>query len=157
DEFPLVLSQSSTPQCRGVAALPSRPQQRSCVMFKFVLSVGLILGSLAGISAARADELGTTWTVHEGTGVEGTTGGTWTGTWTRIGNSNRFNAVWEGPGGTKVTGKVEISISGNRVRAVRVKSSDGFTGATYVGKLNRDGKYEGTYSLGGGKWWAEVR
>jgi hypothetical protein len=65
------------------------------------------------------------------------------GTWTRIGQTHVFSAVWSD---CKVTATLDITITGLQVSIVRTESSDG-NNCTYQGTLSADGlSVAGTYS-----------
>jgi hypothetical protein len=76
-------------------------------------------------------ELGSVWQVTERCGNI-----IWTGTWTRRGASNIFDAFWQANTGDKLSGIVEFrEISGGRITLYR---SD--NGGNYEGTLSHDGK-----------------
>jgi hypothetical protein len=57
--------------------------------------------------------------------------------WTRIGNSNEYNAQWSN-GKKNITGVITVTTEANRVMFRRVSSSDGVL-ATYDGTVGADG------------------
>jgi hypothetical protein len=75
---------------------------------------------------AASDRLGRRWQTREGA---------WTGEWTRVGNSNRFKAVWTHPTSAPVMADMTVQIDGDNVRIERTdtESPQRGKGCSYIG------------------------
>jgi len=83
------------------------------------------------------DVLGRVWYEAEVAG--------WKGVWTRIGNSNQFNARFQHPNGTVIGGRLRIQVSGNSVRI------DRWNPGTW-GKCVYTGKFYNNWKSAGGSY-----
>ncbi len=85
----------------------------------------------------------------------------WHGTWTRIGHSNAFKAIWTHPRGSVVRADLTITIAGNRVTVIR---RDTFgpavgQGCRYTGTLQGNvvsGQYNCDWGRGSHPWSARI-
>ncbi|MDP1383879.1 hypothetical protein Q8G31_29970 [Priestia megaterium] len=85
----------------------------------------------------------------------------WKGLWSRLGNSNKFQASWTAPGEKRITADLTIDIDVVRKKVIvkRQNSSDG-NNCIYKGDISPDGnRVVGTYQCdqGSGQWTAEIR
>ena len=98
-----------------------------------------------------AQNLGKSWDVKEGLGPT-----PWTGKWSRVGNTNQFNAQWSHPVNPPVTAKLTINRLGNSIFIDRVQSSDS-NDCVYAGSV-QGARITGSYKCtrGGGEWEATI-
>lgn len=85
----------------------------------------------------------------------------WQGTWTRLGNSNQFNAIWTHPSGGVVRAFLTMTIVGNNVAVIRRDTfgSRVGKGCRYSGKIRGnqvDGVYNCDWSRGNHPWSALI-
>ena len=81
--------------------------------------------------------------------------GGWTGTWTRRGTSDQFDAAYARSSGERVTTVEEMTGAGNQVRVRRLASSDNIL-CTLEGTIQTTTRIEGTGacpSVSSGWWW----
>jgi hypothetical protein len=110
-----------------------------------LLSLTFLLAACSSSEPPAKDKFGRVW--HE-------TEGPWTGTWTRRGDSNTFDAEWKGAGGQTVKDELTLEPgSSNQVVLFR-KGTNG----RYRGQLSSDGtKVEsGTADWFKGNWSATI-
>lgn len=93
-------------------------------------------------------DLGRWWQVEEGS---------WSGVWTRRGNSNVFDARWTRQGATPITAVMTMNVFDRFVSISRRNSSDG-NNCQYVGIIEGD-RVRGTSvcNRGGGSWSATIQ
>ncbi len=81
--------------------------------------------------------------------------GGWTGTWTRRGTTDLFDAQYQGPSGQRVTTVEELKYAGSRIRGQRLSSSDG-AACSLDGAVTSTTTLQGTGACPGinsGWWW----
>jgi hypothetical protein len=95
--------------------------------------------------------LGRSWEEKEGLGPT-----PWIGKWTRVGNTNKFQAEWTHPVNPPVTARLTINRLGNSVFIDRIQSSDG-NDCVYAGSV-QGVRITGSYKCtrGGGEWEATI-
>ena len=103
-----------------------------------------ILPKTSGGSSNSGDVLGRVWNVTEGDS-------SWTGVWTRRGNSNTFDAVWRHTSGQTSSGVVTINLSGNSVTISRGNGQ-------YTGTISgQSASGTASWYSGGQRWSASIR
>ncbi|MFH1340476.1 MAG: hypothetical protein ABIL01_04560 [Pseudomonadota bacterium] len=85
----------------------------------------------------------------------------WRGTWTRLGNSNEFSAVWTHPSGGVVRASLTMTIVGNDIAIVRRDTfgSQVGKGCGYSGKIRGNqvgGMYQCDWDRGNHPWSARI-
>jgi hypothetical protein len=101
-------------------------------------SLRLVLGSNETFADPNTENNSATSNLTVGEVWKVVEDGGWTGTWTRRGSSNVFDAVWTAPNQPVVTGVMTYTRTANQVDFQRTESSNGNL-CHYVGFILEDG------------------
>jgi len=127
-QFEVSLTVSQSVPAGTVSLYVSNPASRAAEA-PFTITAAPSSASAPASAPATAVDLGTVWTVVDGTG--------WFGTWTRRAGTNVFDAVWKNRAGQVIRDTLQLQpVVGNKVSLYRV----GIKGQ-YTGTLAADGRH----------------